>query len=831
MLIIVCVLALFPELATGHFPVSHDHPAHMFNAWLTSDILLPQGRLHGWSNLWFAGYPANELYGPGGNLWVTGVRWLTFKQLSYGATYGLALLLLLMALPLATYTLGRAWFGKIAGTFAGLMLALTRGSWYDLGWFWILEMGVWPFALGAAITLLSLIAFRRYLRRGGPRGLAIAASAFALAIVGHPMSLLLLGIAGPVVMFYVVYERESFRLTDVMRRAFVTLLLGTSLCAAWLVPFISKSAYTQKLGETWFELHKVLSELVQLDLYGAEWRIVLALSGVGVFIAIIRRQLWVLCLATISLIMLLFSTTTIQYQLRLFDVLGNLASIQYPRFVGVVRIFMYLIAGYAVSMGFDFLKQAWNKQPPTGSSRRRLLFVIVALVTPLLTQIPQYIGHNHAPDGETLVTENELGWWQDYQDAAAWLKDKPGRIAAFQDPSDHVFSTLPIFTGQAVYTGGFVPAHTYRFFFEGQRNASWLPQLGVKWVMSLGPWRGAPSGTELRKAFGRIRIYEMAGDLVAPVSIREGKCDARIVRFADDQMVVSVTNVEEPCRVVMHSSDFPNWRASIGGRDVEIERAAVIPGEAYAPFMSVWVSAPGTLNVRWQDVTADIIGGRLAAFGWVWLSILIIFGFRRDWWISMKQHLSDRLKPRQIGIEWVTRALLVVVVFMAILGAWQRTTETHYTFDRHLDDAQRGILIKDQVDECQPSPNGRGWICGDKWDSVRSGLFSFVYDSRYCIYAHPSPRGPKVLRFKDVPLSTRLSGFYGLLDTSQGRGDVHFSVKVGSHPPIEYSTSKIGQINAFDVVTREGPEDVEFRIEADRPAWRHFCFNAQIIGN
>ena len=45
------------------------------------------------------------------------------------------------------------------------------------------------FRLGAALTLLSFIAFRRYLRRGGPRGLAIAASAFALAIVGHPMSL------------------------------------------------------------------------------------------------------------------------------------------------------------------------------------------------------------------------------------------------------------------------------------------------------------------------------------------------------------------------------------------------------------------------------------------------------------------------------------------------------------------------------------------------------------------------------------------------------------------------------------------------------------------
>ena len=90
----------------------------------------------------------------------------------------------------------------------------------------------------------------------------------------------------------------------------------------------------------------------------------------------------------------------------------------------------------------------------------------------------------------------------DYQAGADWLRDKPGRIAAFQDPSEHVFATLPIFTGQPVY-GWIRAAHTYRFFFEGRRNASWLPALGVKWVMSLA-WRAAPKGAELRKAFGRI---------------------------------------------------------------------------------------------------------------------------------------------------------------------------------------------------------------------------------------------------------------------------------------------------------------------------------------
>ena len=54
------------------------------------------------------------------------------------------------------------------------------------------------------------------------------------------------------------------------------------------------------------------------------------------------------------------STTTIQYHFRLFDLLGNLASIQYPRFVGVVRIFMYLIAGYTFAVGLEYLRKAWG---------------------------------------------------------------------------------------------------------------------------------------------------------------------------------------------------------------------------------------------------------------------------------------------------------------------------------------------------------------------------------------------------------------------------------------------------------------------------------------
>ncbi|MFT7625111.1 MAG: putative membrane protein, partial [Myxococcota bacterium] len=355
-LVTLLVVYYYGRLLLGEFPLSHDHPAHLFNAWLTSDVLLPQGRLTGWSDLWFAGYPANELYGPGGNLWVTLFRYATFGALDYGATYGLAIFALMLLVPLSTYVLGRALLGRAAGTFAAVAMVLTRGGWYDLGWFWIVEMGVWPYALGAALTCLAIVVLRRYLQRGGPAGLALAALAIAAAVVGHPMSLLLLGLVGPLVLLHVWLENGRGDATRVLLRGASAGGLGVALTAFWLIPFVAKSAYSQKLGEIWLELPDAVPTMVQLNLLGTEWRLVLGLAVVGGILGVVRRHIWALFLVTSALAMIVFASATTHYELRLFDVLSPLASIQYPRFVGFVRILAYLLAGY----GFAELLRVWT---------------------------------------------------------------------------------------------------------------------------------------------------------------------------------------------------------------------------------------------------------------------------------------------------------------------------------------------------------------------------------------------------------------------------------------------------------------------------------------
>jgi uncharacterized membrane protein len=63
---------------------------HLYKAWHFWDEMLLHGRLRGWSSYWFFGYPAEELYPIGPDLWVALSRAATLGLLSWEATYGLA---------------------------------------------------------------------------------------------------------------------------------------------------------------------------------------------------------------------------------------------------------------------------------------------------------------------------------------------------------------------------------------------------------------------------------------------------------------------------------------------------------------------------------------------------------------------------------------------------------------------------------------------------------------------------------------------------------------------------------------------------------------------
>lgn len=77
------------------------------------------------------------------------------------------------------------------------------------------------------------------------------------------------------------------------------------------------------------EFHDVVFVVVQLNLFGSEWRFMVGFVVFGIVIVVICRYVWVLCLVFCSLVMFLFASNIVFYEFRLFDVLSFLVSIQY----------------------------------------------------------------------------------------------------------------------------------------------------------------------------------------------------------------------------------------------------------------------------------------------------------------------------------------------------------------------------------------------------------------------------------------------------------------------------------------------------------------------
>lgn len=55
------------------------------------------------------------------------------------------------------YVLGWVFVGKVVGLIVVFLIIVICGGWYDLGWFWILEMGVWFFVLGMVLIFCVLV--------------------------------------------------------------------------------------------------------------------------------------------------------------------------------------------------------------------------------------------------------------------------------------------------------------------------------------------------------------------------------------------------------------------------------------------------------------------------------------------------------------------------------------------------------------------------------------------------------------------------------------------------------------------------------------------------
>ena len=134
LLVIAISMAVLAPLLLGQMPLSHDHPVHLYKAWHFWDEMLLSGRLRGWSSYWFFGYPAEELYPIGPDIWVALFRVGTLGLFSWDTTYGLAFVGVFALAAYAMYSFGKRYFTAGAGFIAAMLWIFDRGDYREGGW-------------------------------------------------------------------------------------------------------------------------------------------------------------------------------------------------------------------------------------------------------------------------------------------------------------------------------------------------------------------------------------------------------------------------------------------------------------------------------------------------------------------------------------------------------------------------------------------------------------------------------------------------------------------------------------------------------------------------
>ncbi len=239
----------WPALFTANTPTGGDMGAHVLLPQHLGDNLLPAGRILGWSNDWYAGYPALFFYFPLPAL----VTVLLDALLPYGVAFKLVAVAGLLALPGAVYFFVRKMgFGRpvaAVATVTGSMYVFMESFSIFGGNIKSTLAGEFSFGWSFALSLVYLGLVIRDTREG--RRLSVAAGVvLALTALSHVVTTIVV----------VVASLPLLLRRDGPRTLLTSWGLGFALAAFWALPFAV--AFLQGLATDmgWFPVSGLVGE-------------------------------------------------------------------------------------------------------------------------------------------------------------------------------------------------------------------------------------------------------------------------------------------------------------------------------------------------------------------------------------------------------------------------------------------------------------------------------------------------------------------------------------------------------------------------------------------
>jgi hypothetical protein len=304
-------LIRFPQILAANTPTGGDMGAHVLLPQILRDELLPSGRLFGWSDAWYAGFPALYFYFPIPAL----VTVFLDVFIPYGVAFKLVTIVGLVALPVASYAFLRllaisrpvAALGALAGSMFvfmesfsifGANIKSTLAGEYSFSW---------SFAL--SIVYLGLVARDTRL---GRRFTPWAGMILALTAMTHIVTTMIVVTVSLVLLF----RRNG------PRTVVSSWLVGFGLSAFWALPLGIRVMQGMTTDMGWSPVTNIVGDANPGSPFPGEFIPVLVLGVVGIVWTMLRRDdvsvlVWLTLLPLIGYFFLPKVGVTVLYNARL----------------------------------------------------------------------------------------------------------------------------------------------------------------------------------------------------------------------------------------------------------------------------------------------------------------------------------------------------------------------------------------------------------------------------------------------------------------------------------------------------------------------------------
>jgi hypothetical protein len=648
------VIGLHWDLAFWAIPATGDHMIHLYRGWLMSNELLPSGRLTGWSNMAFAGYPAGVFYPILGDTLIAIFRYLTFGLLSWERTYAIAFLGLLVAMPLAVYAITRRATGRRGAMVAAVLSLGDVGGWPQGGHFSTVLWAVWPFMLGLTITMFSVRACENVLTssfKEAPGRFFFFALLLALSVLGHPMSSFFLVLACPLfVVSFVIARHKQTDWPFAVGRAALAAGLAVCLTLFWIIPWATAGEEwthgwpSVGFGGLWMSIPEMCSKLLENELFKAFHWVAWVLGLAGIVIGLVSRRLWPTFFAI--LLIITFFTAGACYELG--D--GIIArKVQIERMAAFMKFIWFALAGVAVDRaGFGLLwlanrspekwrsKPYWKKMIKAGrllAGPALVVFIIAISWTESFGKVHQ-IGRLGGPI------------WKNIVKAELWLGEQPrgpldrvlyqpgklcttGRLSSLECDEvyhRHIFASGPTRTNLPKLRFGYEATAIFRNLPLRHRwpadtllikrmltEPIAFENLHVRWIVSVVPWPSRPDIKEIKR-FGSIIVYSVEAGKGPPIKL-EGPGDMEVLNFEDEEIKVRIVGAGSETKIHYPIAHFYPWHAYHDGQQLEITKHGVLP-KTHEVLMTV-PAHNGVTTLKYERPLHERVAGWVSLFAWI----------------------------------------------------------------------------------------------------------------------------------------------------------------------------------------------------------------------